>query len=85
MAFDVKNLTLLATGNGFQLWHYKTSDAFNTIDTADYFLAAKDMLRVRDVIYVDNGAAVGQTFVNANTGASVDVADITALTATDTR
>ena len=86
MAFDPLNLSVLAYANGFTLWHYKSAaDAGNAVDTADYFLPAKDIVKVNDVIIYTATDRSGITIFNSNTGASVDVADGLVITATDTR
>lgn len=87
MAFQARNLSVLAYANGFTLWHYTTADPAATVDTAGYFDAAAEMLRVGDLILanVDTGGtpAAGLFHVNANAGGSVDVADMTAVGASD--
>ena len=45
MAFEIKNLSVLAYANGFTLWHYTTPDAAATVDNTGYFNAAGDMLQ----------------------------------------
>lgn len=88
MAYASKNLSVLAYANGFTLWHYTTADLAATVDTAGYFNAAADMLRVGDIIVanVDTAATpgAGLFLVNANAGGTVDVADMTQIGAADT-
>ena len=87
MAFDSKNLSVLAYANGFTLWHYTTTDIATVVDTAGYFNAAEYMLRVGDMVLAnaDTGGtpAHGVFVVNANAGGTVDVADLTAFGGTD--
>ncbi|MGH6629254.1 MAG: hypothetical protein ACREB3_05955 [Burkholderiales bacterium] len=86
MAFDPKNLSALTYANGFTLWHYKTAvDTRNTIDTAAYFNAAIDILRVGDLMIITGSDASGLHLVNSLTVGAVDIADALALVATDTR
>jgi hypothetical protein len=89
MAYQPKNLSVLAYANGFTLWHYATPDAANAVDTAGYFDAAADMIRVGDVILANTetgGAAkAGLFLVSSNAGGVVDVNDMTQIGATDTR
>lgn len=72
------------------VWSYATADTKATVDTADYFLAVKDLLNVGDLIYAVTGAGSGGTLaaallvVNAKTATSIDVVDGTAITMTDT-
>ena len=37
MAFNAKNLSVLAYANGFTLWHYASDDTAAAIDSAGYF------------------------------------------------
>jgi hypothetical protein len=88
MAFQARNLSVLAYANGFTLWHYTTVDAAAAVDSAGYFDAAADMLRVGDMIFAnvdtDGSPAAGIFHVNANSAGSVDVADMTQIGGTDT-
>ncbi|MBI5164415.1 MAG: hypothetical protein HY985_10995 [Magnetospirillum sp.] len=88
MAYLSKDLSVLAYANGFTLWHYTTADAAATVDSAGYFNAAADMLRVGDIIIatVDTtGTATGGLFfVSTAAAGAVDVNDLTQIGATDT-
>ena len=88
MAYNPKNLSVLAYANGFTLWHYSTTDPANSTDTAGYFNSASDMLRVGDMILanVDTDSAnpaAGIFLVNYNEGSVVDIANLTQVGATD--
>lgn len=89
MAYVAKNLSVLAYANGFTLWHYTTPDTANTVDTAGYFNAAADMIRVGDIILANTetgGAAkAGLLLVSSNAAGVVDANDMTQIGATDTR
>lgn len=89
MAFQARNLSVIAYANGFTLWHYTTPDAAADVDTAGYFDEAAEMLRVGDMIMAnvdtDGGTPTAGIFlVNANAGGTVDVADMTSIGAADT-
>ncbi len=88
MAYQSKDLSVLAYANGFTLWHYVTADTAATADTAGYFNAAADMLRVGDIIIanVDTGGtpAAGLLLVKTNASGIVNVADMTAVGGTNT-
>lgn len=88
MAFQSRNLSVLAYANGFTLWHYTTADAATTVDTAGYFNDASEMLRVGDMILANtdtDGSPGGGIFrVSENAGGTVDVADMTPVGDTDT-
>ena len=86
MAYAASGLSLLATANGFSLWHYSTTDAIATVNTAGYFTGeAVNMLAVRDVIIVSDTNTPTTSFVSvlSNDGATVDVSDGTAIAETD--
>lgn len=93
MAYADANLHRVAElGNGKSMWAYHTTDTHATVDTADYFLSAIGKLKVGDLILVSvytsaiTGAisTMGFHIVNANTGTAIDVADVLAITTTDT-
>jgi len=88
MAFQSKDLSVLAYANGFTLWHYTTIDTAITVDTAGYFNPATDMVRIGDMVMAntdtDGAPASGIYLVNANALGIVDVADMTAIGAVDT-
>lgn len=88
MAFQSKDLSVLAYANGFTLWHYTTGDLATDVDTGGYFNDASDMLRVGDMLFTnvdtDGTEQGGIYFVNANAGGVVDVADMTRVGGTDT-
>lgn len=83
MAFQSKNLSVLAYANGFTLWHYTTEDTAVVVDTEGYFNAATDMVRVGDMVMAnvdtDGTPASGFFLINGNTSGTVDVADMTAV------
>lgn len=88
MAFQSKDLSVLAYANGFTLWHYATTDTGADVDTAGYFNDGSDILRVGDMMLAnvdtDGTPASGIYLVNANAGGAVDVADLTAVGGADT-
>ena len=88
MAYQSKGLSVLAYANGFTLWHYTTLDAAVDVDTAGYFNAATDMVRVGDMVLAntdtDGSPAHGIFVVNSNASGIVDVADLSALGIADT-
>tara|TARA_A200000113_G_scaffold220365_1_gene230397 strand:- start:2867 stop:3130 length:264 start_codon:yes stop_codon:yes gene_type:complete len=85
MAFSASGLTRLAGGSGVNLYHYSTTDAIATVNTAGYFNSAANMLNVRDVIIVADTNTPTTSFVSvlSNTGSVVDVSDGTAIAETD--
>ncbi|MGZ8409429.1 MAG: hypothetical protein ACXWVS_05825 [Hyphomicrobium sp.] len=88
MAYNAKNLSVLAYANGFTLWHYGTTDTAAVVDTAGYFDSAADMLRAGDMIIGNVATAsspqAGIFVVRSITGGVVNVSDLTSLGAVDT-
>ncbi|MDY0029491.1 MAG: hypothetical protein RBR86_06065 [Pseudobdellovibrionaceae bacterium] len=80
MAFESKDLSVLAYANNFTLWHYTTTDS--SVTGAGYFNSAATMLRVNDLIIVniDTDGTPSTVFyiVTVNTGSVVTVAAFTA-------
>jgi len=90
MAYATSNPpALVASGLGGKgnMWRYDSADALSLVRVAGYFTNGYDLgMRAGDtVIVVDTDtSATSLAFVNAATASSVDLADGTALTATDT-
>lgn len=87
MAYDSKNLSVLAYANGFTLWHYATTDAAASVDSSGYFNNAAAMLRVGDILLAnvdtDGTPQAGMFLVASNASGVVDVADMTQIGAAD--
>ncbi|MCP5367676.1 MAG: hypothetical protein H6907_11510 [Hyphomicrobiales bacterium] len=88
MAFESKNLSVLAYANGFTLWHYTTTETAATVGGVNYFNDAVDMLRVGDMIMAntdtDGTPAAGIFLVNDTTAGAVDVDNMTTVGGSDT-
>ena len=80
MAFESKNLSVLAYSNGFTLWHYTTVDTAADVDASGYFNDAADMLRTGDMIMANidtDGDNIGaQYLVKSSNGNSVELSPI---------
>jgi len=89
MAFQSKDLSVLAYANGFTLWHYTTIDTSLVADTVGYFNAAADMVRIGDMVMAntdtDGAPTSGILLVTANAAGVVDVADMTSVGGTNLR
>lgn len=59
MAFQSKDLSVLAYANGFTLWHYASADTAATVTGAGYFNPAADMINTGDlmILTTDTGTA----------------------------
>lgn len=75
MAFQNKNLSVIAYANGFTLWHYaSTTDSIATIAATGYFNDVKTLMNIGDVVIInasDNTSIkkINITASNVTTGA----------------
>ena len=85
MAYAASGLTRLGGDTNGSLWRYTTTDAIATVNTANYFNDAANMLAVRDLIIVHDTNVPTTNFVTvlSNNGTAVDVSDGTAVAETD--
>jgi len=87
MAFDINNLVPVSQDgtNVFDIYKYQSSaDNVATINTAQYFNDAVNILNVSDVIFTKDSAGVLSIhYVASNNGTDVDVTDGLTITATD--
>lgn len=69
MAFENKNLSVLAYANGFTLWHHKTADTFQKVING-YFNPVANLMAVGDMIILNtadfNGMVVVSEINNKN-------------------
>lgn len=89
MAFTSSTFSLVSySGNGFHIWHYKSDDAAAVIDSAGYFNTYAKEINAGDVIFATTAASgtpvYGMFSVASNDGTTVDVKDMTTLSAADT-
>lgn len=72
MAFQIRNLSVLAYANGFTHWHYRANrDNVLDIESPNYFLDAADMLVIGDTIIISCDAGVMMRAVNHSSVVSV--------------
>ena len=85
MAYASSGLHRMAGATGVNLWIYQTTDTIATVNSANYFNSAANMLNVRDLIIVmdTNTPTTNFCTVLSNTGTAVDVSDGTAVAETD--
>ena len=60
MAFQNKNLSVIAYANGFTLWHYKENATLATITASGYFASVKSLMNSGDIIIINgsNGTSI---------------------------
>lgn len=72
MAFQNKNLSVIAYANGFTLWHYaSTTESIATISSTGYFNDVKTLMNIGDVV-----------IINASDNTSIKKINITASNVT---
>jgi predicted RNA-binding protein with PUA-like domain len=76
----------MASGGGYNMWFYSSVDALSVVRASGYFNNAASMMNVGDVVFVydNNAPTLGISVVLSNDGSTVDIADGTAITVTDT-
>jgi len=85
MAFGSSGLTRMAGGGGHNIWYYSSVDALSVVRASGYFNDAASMMNVGDLVavYDNNAPTMAWTIVLSNDGSTVDCADGTALTVSD--
>jgi hypothetical protein len=54
MAFQNKNLSVIAYANGFTLWHYSgVTETLSTITANGYFNNVKTLMNIGDIIIIN--------------------------------
>ena len=53
MAFQNKNLSVIAYANGFTLWHYSAAETLSTITANGYFNNVKTLMNIGDIIIIN--------------------------------
>ena len=53
MAFQNKNLSVIAYANGFTLWHYAANETLATITESGYFDNVKSLVNTGDIIIIN--------------------------------
>tara|TARA_R110002126_G_scaffold199306_2_gene347006 strand:- start:461 stop:670 length:210 start_codon:yes stop_codon:yes gene_type:complete len=68
------------------MYSYKTADAQAAVNNAGYFNDVATIVNVGDIVFVYDTTtpSLVLTYVNANSGTVVDIADGTTVSATDT-
>ena len=74
MAFQNKNLSVIAYANGFTLWHYSASETMSAITANGYFNCVKTLMNIGDIIIINASDStaikkINITELNVTTGA----------------
>ncbi|MDR0319129.1 MAG: hypothetical protein LBH81_00095 [Rickettsiales bacterium] len=59
MAFNNKNLSVIAYANGFTMWHYKSEDTVAQVTAVNYFLKTRDAINTGDMLVFSGEDGVG--------------------------
>lgn len=73
MAFSSANLAALVQGNGFTLWHYRTTDTRAAVTAGGYFAAAANRFRAGDLMMLQTADAVALVPVRTGPGLGTGV------------
>lgn len=77
MAYESKNLSVMAYANGFTLWNYQTADTLDCIERDGYFNDAASVVRKGDMILTiaDNQSSISPAMICVNeiTGGNVSI------------
>lgn len=52
MAFQNKNLSVIAYANGFTLWHYCADETLATVTASGYFNGVKNLMNSGDIVII---------------------------------
>lgn len=68
MAFQNKNLSVIAYANGFTLWHYSAAETLATIIASGYFNNVKTLMNSGDIIIINgsDNTAIKKVAVSAS-------------------
>ena len=60
MAFQNKNLSVIAYANGFTLWHYKANETLTNISASGYFSSVHSLMNSGDIVLINasNGTSI---------------------------
>lgn len=53
MAFQNKNLSVIAYANGFTLWHYAAAETMTEITASGYFNDVKTLMNAGDIVIIN--------------------------------
>ena len=53
MAFQNKNLSVIAYSNGFTLWQYAANETLSTITASGYFDGVKTLMNTGDLVIIN--------------------------------
>lgn len=72
MAFQNKNLSVIAYANGFTLWHYAANETLTTMTASGYFDDVKTLMNTGDIVIIN--ASDNTSIKKITVGESISVA-----------
>ncbi len=75
MAFQNKNLSVIAYANGFTLWHYAAAETLSAISASGYFNNVATLMNTGDIIIINASDGTTIQAVTVTSGV-VTVSDI---------
>ena len=68
MAFENKNLSVIAYANGFTLWHYAANETIGTISASGYFNNIKTLMNTGDLVIINASDKTSIKAITVNDG-----------------
>jgi hypothetical protein len=65
MAFQNKNLSVIAYANGFTVWHYAGSELLATISAGGFFNDVASLMNTGDIIIINGSDTTGLRKITA--------------------
>ena len=75
MAFQNKNLSVLAYANGFTLCHYKTNDRIDDVN-GEYFGSVVSLINVGDVFLISAKDGTGYRVIESINGKTIKMGNL---------
>jgi hypothetical protein len=76
MAFQNKNMSVLAYANAFTLWHYRSEDTIEMIKDPKYFTPLYTLVNVGDIIILNCANVDGMRRVVSVDKDAVEIAEL---------
>lgn len=67
MAFQNKNLSVIAYANGFTLWHYAAEETLATITATGYFNDVISLMNIGDIVMINASDSTSIKKINVTT------------------
>lgn len=76
MAFQHKNMSVIAYANAFTLWHYRSDDTIETIKDPKYFTPMYTLINVGDIIILNCANVDGMRRIVSVDKDAVEIAEL---------